>query len=117
MKPIGALVTLFIAGVAGFMGYLWFSGGDCSGGREFTSVDACDRAGERPRDCRDWFAEANRLLSRRGPFHMDQNRCIAAHDTCQPADVATGWTPRATGFCVMGQGSVTVVPRFVGRSG
>lgn len=111
------LVFFMILGALGLMAYVWSSGGDCQGGREFATIEACDQAGERPRDCRDWFAEANRSLARRGPFHMAEADCIAAHGACQRADVAAGFTPRATGFCVIGQGAVTIVPRFTARAG
>lgn len=108
---------LIAAGAAGLMIWSWTTGGDCPGGREFASMEACDQAGERPGDCREWLAQANRALSRRGPFYTTQDECVAAHQTCQRADIPMGWTPRARGFCVIGLVDPTIVPRIPGRSG
>lgn len=110
-------ILLAVIGGLGFMGWLWLSGGDCPGGREYRTVDACNAAGERPGDCRDWFADANRQLGRRGPFYLVQDECIAQHVTCQRAEIPAGFAPRATGVCVVAGVPDRVVPRFGGRSG
>jgi uncharacterized protein YgiB involved in biofilm formation len=114
----GALIVGgVIAGIAGLMIYLASGGSECEGGRTFRTLADCEKAGEPARLCRDWLADANRQLSRRGPFHITQEACTEAHVTCQRADIPAGFAPRAQGFCLIDASPERVVPLIPTRGG
>ena len=112
MRPVAIAVTLIVAGVAAAMGYVWLSGGDCPGGTEIPSERACLAGGRPAEQCRALLAEANGLLAHSGPVYATREACQDRHTTCQDSRAATGFAPRATGFCLMPGAPARLVPRF-----
>lgn len=112
MRPVAIAVTLVVAGIAGGMAYVWLSGGDCPGGTELPSERACIASGRSAEQCRSLLAEAHGLLARSGPVYATRESCQDRHGTCQESRSAAGFTPRATGFCLLPGAPARIVPRF-----
>ncbi|WP_164304999.1 DUF1190 domain-containing protein, partial [Streptococcus pneumoniae] len=62
--------------------------------------------------CRAMLQEAHALLARSGPVYGTREQCQDRHETCQESRAASGFTPRATGFCVMAGPPERIVARF-----
>ncbi len=114
MRPVAVAVAGIVAAVAGAMVYVWQSGGDCPGGAEFRSEQACAASGRPAERCRVLLAEAHAMLARSGPVYGTREQCQDQHATCQESRSAAGFTPRATGFCVMPGTPERIVARFGG---
>lgn len=112
MRPVAVAVAAIVAAVAGVMVFAWQSGGDCPGGTEFRSEQACTASGRPAERCRALLAEAQALLARSGPVYGTREQCQDRHATCQESRSAAGFTPRASGFCLMQGPPERIVPRF-----
>jgi uncharacterized protein YgiB involved in biofilm formation len=117
MRAGALLVGVFIAGAAGLMTYLWMSGGECGGAPVYRSVEACVSGGRSAESCAALLRQADTALARSGPVHNTREQCEDRFVTCQGSIGATGFVPRAQGFCVRRGPSETVVPVFGPRGG
>jgi uncharacterized protein YgiB involved in biofilm formation len=111
------VVAAAIAGAAGFMAYLWMLGGDCGGAPVYRSVEACVSGGRSAEACAALMRQADTALARSGPVHNTREQCEDRFVTCQGSIGATGFAPRAQGFCIRTGPPETVVPVFGGRGG
>lgn len=117
MRAGAAVVGLAIAGAAGLMAYLWTSGGECGDAPVYRSVEACAVGGRTAGSCADLSRQADAALARSGPVHNTREQCEERFVTCQRSIGATGFAPRAQGFCVRRGPTETVVPIFGPRGG
>ena len=112
MKPVGAVVLLVVLGVAAILAYTMLTGGDCAGATVYRDVAACVAGGRGEARCLGDLAEADRRLTQSGPVFDIRQQCEDRYPSCQPAAGATGFVPRATGFCVRPGPPERVVPVF-----
>lgn len=117
MRPVALLGIGMIAGAAGLMAYLWITGGDCPDGAIYRNLDMCRDGGRTAERCNQIMAEANQMLARSGPVHNTREQCEERFVTCQGSIGATGFVPRATGFCIRRGPPETIVPLFGPRGG
>jgi uncharacterized protein YgiB involved in biofilm formation len=112
MRAGAILVGLAVAAAAGLMAYLWTGGGECGGAPVFRSVAACVSAGRSQDACAALMRQADTVLAGSGPVHNTREQCEDRFVTCQRSIGATGFVPRAQGFCVRRGPPETVVPVF-----
>lgn len=112
MRAGAAVVGAAIVGAASLMAYLWNSGGECGDAPVYRSVEACVTSGRSATACADLMRQADAALARSGPVHNTREQCEDRFVTCQGSIGATGFAPRAQGFCVRRGPSETVVPIF-----
>jgi hypothetical protein len=94
-----ALILLFIAGVAGLIGYLAFVG-ECTGGTVVRSEAQC-RESLNQGLCRTIFARANEVARNAGTVYMNLTECAIAFGGClDHATIVGGYVPAPAGFCV-----------------
>jgi uncharacterized protein YgiB involved in biofilm formation len=117
MRAGALLVGVAVAGAAGLMTYLWMSGGECAGAPVYRSVQACVSGGRTAEGCAALMRQADTVLARSGPVHNTREQCEDRFVTCQGSIGATGFVPRAQGFCVRRGPPETVVPVFGPRGG
>jgi uncharacterized protein YgiB involved in biofilm formation len=100
---IRALILLFIAGVAGLIGYLAFVG-ECTGGTVVRSEQNC-RESLSQGLCRTIFARANDVARNAGSVYMNPTECCIAFGNClNHATIVGGYVPAPAGFCVKSSG-------------
>jgi uncharacterized protein YgiB involved in biofilm formation len=100
---IRALILLFIAGVAGLIGYLAFVG-ECPGGTVVRSEETC-RESLNQGLCRTIFARANDVARNAGSVYMNPTECSIAFGNClNHATIVGGYVPAPAGFCVKSSG-------------
>jgi uncharacterized protein YgiB involved in biofilm formation len=101
-----AIVLLFIAGVAGVMAYVVYTG-ECPTGKVVTSEENCrSEQGLSAELCRTVFARALDVARNAGTVYNDPQQCSVAFGPClEHATVASAWVPRPHGFCVNQDGS------------
>ncbi|HRJ69846.1 MAG TPA: hypothetical protein PK812_09570 [Beijerinckiaceae bacterium] len=98
------IAIAIIAGVAGFMGWLWFQP-ECRGGAVVASETACvsitgfDRA-----FCASAFARPEEAIRRAGGIFPTRDACLKRHTDC--IDVAGtggfgGYAAKPAGFCLV----------------
>jgi hypothetical protein len=98
-----ALILLFIAGVAGLIGYLTFVG-ECTGGTVVRSEQQC-RESLSQGLCRTIFARANDVARNAGSVYMNPTECAVAFGGClDHATIVGGYVPAPAGFCVRTSG-------------
>jgi uncharacterized protein YgiB involved in biofilm formation len=98
-----ALILLFIAGVAGLIGYLAFVG-ECTGGTVVRSEAQC-RENLSQGLCRTIFARANEVARSTGSVYMNPTECSVAFGSClDHATIVGGYVPAPAGFCVRASG-------------
>ncbi len=117
MRAGALLVAVAVAGAAGFMTYVWMAGGECAGAPVYRSVEACVSGGGSAERCSGLMRQADTALARSGPVHNTREQCEERFVTCQGSIGATGFVPRAQGFCVRPGPPETVVPVFGSRGG
>ena len=95
------LVTAFIAGIAGLMGYL-FVNQNCRDGTLVRSRADCARqAGFDAAFCAQIFERVDDVAMRAAIVFPLQADCQQNHDVCvQRTLPPQGWSPRPTGACV-----------------
>lgn len=117
MRAGPIVVGLAIAAAAGLMAHLWISGDECGDAPVYRSVEACAAGGRSAGQCADLMRQADAALARTGPVHNTREQCEDRFVTCQRSIGATGFAPRAQGFCVRPGPAGAVVPVFGPRGG
>ncbi len=98
-----ALIMLFIAGVAGLIGYLAFTG-ECPGGTVVRSEEQCRETLSQGL-CRTIFSRANAVARNAGSVYMNPTECSIAFGNClNHATIVGGYVPAPAGFCVKTSG-------------
>ena len=115
MRPVALVVTAVVLTAGAILAYVGFTGGDCAGATVHRSVAACTTSGMSAARCTALMAEADRRLLQSGPVFDMRQQCEDRYTSCQPAAGATGFVPRASGFCLRPGPPELVVPVF-GRS-
>ncbi len=97
------IILLFIAGVAGVMGW-FFLRGECRGGKVVVSEAQCRQtAGFDAATCAAVFARAESVIRNSHAIYIDRERCLQTYARCIPHPV-NGFTPVPEGFCVITSG-------------
>jgi uncharacterized protein YgiB involved in biofilm formation len=112
MKAVAVIGTAAILTAGAVVSYVMLTGGECAGSVVYRDVAACVSRGRTMSGCEAYLAEANRRLTQRGPVFDMRQQCEDRYSSCQPADGASGFVPRATGFCVRTGPPDRVVPIF-----
>jgi uncharacterized protein YgiB involved in biofilm formation len=100
---IRALVLLFIAGVAGLIGYLAFVD-ECPGGTVVRSEENCRESLIRDL-CRTIFTRANAVARNASSVYMNPVECSVAFGNClDHATIVGGYVPAPAGFCIKASG-------------
>lgn len=95
------LVIALIAGLAAFMGWLWFQP-ECAGGSVVATEQEClGIPGFDRRFCATAFARPDEVVMRAGNVFQTQSDCQMRHPVCIEYPGIHGWTPKPTGFCVV----------------
>lgn len=112
MRPVALVVSAVIVTAGAILAYVWTTGGECAGATVHRSVAACTASGISASRCTALMAEADRRLLQSGPVFDMRQQCEDRYPTCQPAAGATGFVPRASGFCLRPGPPEVVVPVF-----
>lgn len=112
MRPVAVAGVLIFGAAAGLIGWVVLTGGECAGATVHRSVEACISAGLPQARCASLLAEADRLLLQSGPVFDMREQCEDRYGSCQRAAGATGFVPRATGFCLKVGPPERLVPVF-----
>ena len=112
MRLVAVAGTLVFAAAAGLIGWVVLTGGECAGATVHRSVDACIAAGLPRERCASLLVEADRQLLQSGPVFDMREQCEDRYGSCQRAAGATGFVPRATGFCLKAGPPERLVPVF-----
>ena len=109
------VVFLFIAGVAGFMAYMWFQPA-CPGGVIVKDEAGCRSAqGFDAAFCRAAFAKAPAIARSSGPAYASQTECLERWRACDPHEPARmQWGARAASWCVAREasGEARLTPQY-----
>ena len=112
---IRALIILFIAGVAGLMAYLTFTG-ECPGGAVVRTEAQCRaESGLSPDICRVVFERAQSVARNAGSVYTEPGVCRILFGEClDHATIMGGYVPRPHGFCVTTSGGTlaSMVPVY-----
>lgn len=103
---------LIFAAAAGLIGWVVLTGGECAGATIHRSVEACAATGLPRQRCTAMLAEADRLLLQNGPVFDMREQCEDRYVSCQRSGGATGFVPRATGFCLSAGPPERLIPVF-----
>jgi uncharacterized protein YgiB involved in biofilm formation len=97
---IRALILLFIAGVAGLILYLAFTG-ECPGGTVLRTLESCpEKLG--PIACQQVRSRAKEVAQSAGTVYMDPVQCSVDFGPClNHATIIGGYVPAPAGFCVL----------------
>ncbi|WP_296576905.1 DUF1190 domain-containing protein [Phreatobacter sp.] len=112
MKPVAVVGSALILTAGAIVAYVIATGGDCAGAPVFRSVAACTAGGIDAARCAALMGEADRRLLQNGPVFDMRQQCEDRYLSCQPASGATGFVPRASGFCLRPGPPEVVVPVF-----
>lgn len=112
MRPVAAIVAAVILVAGSLVAYVMLTGGECAGTVVYRDVAACVSRGGTVSSCDAYLREANRRLTQSGPVFDMRQQCEDRYSSCQPAHGASGFVPRATGFCVRTGPPDRVVPIF-----
>lgn len=112
MRPVALVVSAVIVTAGGILATVWTTGGDCAGAIVHRSVASCTASGISAARCTALMAEADRRLLQSGPVFDMRQQCEDRYPSCQPAAGATGFVPRATGFCLRPGPPEVAVPVF-----
>jgi hypothetical protein len=94
-----AVIILFIAGVAGLIGYLAFTG-ECPGGSVVRSEEQCRELLSQGL-CRTVFSRAKDVAQGANSVYMDPVECSVQFGPClNHATIVGGYVPAPAGFCV-----------------
>jgi hypothetical protein len=110
------IVILFIIGLAGFMGFLWFRG-ECPGAKLVTGEEQClAEAGFPAAFCREIQRRAPTVARTADTVYTDIVACRNDFGECLPHGVNRGgYVPRPHGFCVSADSDgrvATMVPVY-----
>ncbi len=95
------LIFAFIAGVAGFMAWLWFQP-VCKGGVVVVNEAACARtAGYDAAFCRLAFAQSKKIAQDSGPYYPTLWECNQAWPKCMERGPTGEATAVPTSWCVV----------------
>jgi hypothetical protein len=98
-----AFIFLFLASVAGFLGYLAFVG-ECTAGNVVRNERQC-RETLSTALCRTIFSRANSVACNAGSVYMNPTECSVAFGNClDHATIVGGYVPAPAGFCVRTSG-------------
>lgn len=112
MKPVAVVGSAVIVAAGAVVAFVMLTGGDCAGAPVFRSVAACTAGGIGAARCEALMGEADRRLLQTGPVFDMRQQCEDRYLSCQPASGATGFVPRASGFCLTPGPPEVVVPVF-----
>lgn len=112
MRAVAVAGTLVFAVAAGLIGWVVFTGGECAVATVHRSVEACISAGLPRERCATLLAEADLQLLQSGPVFDMREQCEERYVSCQRAAGATGFVPRAKGFCLKAGPPERLVPVF-----
>jgi uncharacterized protein YgiB involved in biofilm formation len=112
-----AVVILIIAGISGFMAYLYYIG-ECPGGVAIRSEQQCS-ASFNDVICKTVFSRAKEVAENSATVFMNPIECSTQFGTClDHAKIIGGYSPRPVGFCVRASGnSVTAMEPLYQRFG
>jgi len=108
------LVLLFIAGIAGLIGYIIVQG-ECPGAVAIRTEEQCRAAsGMNPSLCQTIFSRASAVARNSASVYPDEITCSTQFGACLPhATVAMAFVPVPAGFCVkIANNSVTSMEPF-----
>jgi hypothetical protein len=112
---IRALIILFIAGVAGLIGYLTFTG-ECPGGSVVRNEAQCRAESGFSADiCHVIFERAVSVARSAGSVYSEPGQCRILFGEClDHATIVGGYVPRPHGFCVKASGGAltSMVPVY-----
>lgn len=112
---IRAGVVLVIAGIAGLMAYLAYTG-ECPGGVVVRTEAQCRQSASLGDSlCRAVFARANEVARGAGTVYIDRDECFRVFGNClNHASITGGYVPEPAGFCVRtGGGAIqSMVPVY-----
>jgi hypothetical protein len=96
-----SVVILFIAAVAGLIGYLAYTG-ECPGGAVVKTEAQCrTQSGLSPEICRAVFERALSVARNAGSVYTEPGQCRILFGEClDHASIVGGYVPRPHGFCV-----------------
>jgi hypothetical protein len=109
------VVILFIAAVAGLIGYLAYTG-ECPGGVVVQTEAQCRaESGLSPNICRVVFERALSVARNAGSVYTEPGQCRILFGEClDHASIVGGYVPRPHGFCVKASGGAlaSMVPVY-----
>ena len=99
------VIFLFIAGIAGLMGYMWVQP-VCDGGSIVKDEAACRGViGFDVAFCRDVFSRTAKIASEVGPAYANEMACREKWPVCDPhGPGAMQWGVRPAAWCVVRAG-------------
>ena len=94
-----ALVFAIIAGIAGFMLYLW-SQPACDGGGAIVASEAECAARLGAPFCKQAWAQAERDAARNAPGFATEAECVERHRVCFARADINAYSPKPTSYCI-----------------
>ena len=94
-----ALVFAIIAGIAGFMLYLW-SQPACDGGGAIVASEAECAAKLGAPFCKQAWAQAERDSARNAPGFATEAECVERHRVCFARADINAYSPKPTSYCI-----------------